>query len=98
MTAGQWTEYAGAALGILGALLLAVKSRYSGWAFVLWLASNVLWIIFGARGPHWGLVLQNLVFSITSMIGIYVWLLRPRWQDKQREIDALIDAHTRGIP
>lgn len=98
MTAQQWTEYAAALLGVLGALLLAVKSRWSGWAFVLWLGSNMLWVIFGARGAHWGLVLQNLAFTITSWIGIYVWLLLPRWRARQREIDELIDAQTRGMP
>ncbi|MBS0414390.1 MAG: hypothetical protein JSR68_08455 [Proteobacteria bacterium] len=98
MTTQQAIEYAAALLGVLGALLLAVKSRWSGWAFVLWLGSNMLWVIFGARGAHWGLVLQNAAFTVTSLAGIWVWLVLPRLRSRQREIDELIDAHTRGMP
>lgn len=98
MSAQQWIEYAAAVLGVLGALLLAVKSRWSGWAFVLWLASNALWIAFGLQGAHWGVALQNLAFTVTSCIGIWVWLLRPRWRSRQREIAELLDAHTKGMP
>lgn len=98
MTTQQVLEYAAALLGVLGALLLAVKSRWSGLAFVLWLASNALWIAFGLQGAHWGVALQNAAFSITSVIGIWVWLLRPHWRSRQHEIAELLDAHTRNMP
>jgi len=79
MTLLQSSEYTAALLGVLGALLLALKTRWSGWSFVLWLASNALWIAFGLQGRHWGVVAQNAAFSVTSVIGIWVWLVRPWW-------------------
>lgn len=66
-------ELASAALGIAGALLLAFKSPKAGWAFVLWLFSNIGWIVFGWINEHWFLVLQNIAFAITSLIGIWIW-------------------------
>ena len=66
------------ALGITGALLLALRSRWAGWAWVLWLASNLGWIAFGSFHGMWALVAQHAVFSITSAIGIHTWLWLPR--------------------
>lgn len=77
MSAQALLELVSGALGITGALLLATKSRWAGWAWVLWLASNVGWIAFGALFGHWALVAQHSVFAITSAIGIRTWLLAP---------------------
>lgn len=74
MNAQALLELASGALGITGALLLATKSRWAGWAWVLWLASNVGWIAFGFFHGMWALVAQHAVFSITSVIGIRTWL------------------------
>jgi len=70
-------EIISAALGVCGALLLAVKSPYAGWAFVAYLISNIGWIVFGIAFEHWALVVQNIVFALTSLIGICIWLLKP---------------------
>ena len=70
-------ELISALMGMLGALLLATRSRFAGWAFVLWLISNVGWIIFGAGNQHWFFIVQQLVFTVTSLIGIYRWLIAP---------------------
>ncbi len=72
-------ELLSAVLGVTGTLLLAVRSRYAGWAFVAYLISNIGWITFGAIHSHWGLLAQHVVFSLTSLIGIWTWLLKPRW-------------------
>jgi len=74
--------------GITGTLLLAIKSRFAGWAFVAYLASNMGWVAFGAAHEHWGLVIQHLVFAITSVIGIWVWLAKPaliQYQSRERQ-------------
>lgn len=73
----QIVEFMSAALGLLGALLLATRSRYAGWAFVAWLVSNIGWIAFGTGHAHWFLVLQQVGFSVTSAIGIWKWLIAP---------------------
>ncbi len=77
MSAQALLEIASGALGITGALLLATRSRWAGWAWVLWLASNVGWIAFGFFHDTWALVAQHAVFSITSVIGIHKWLWVP---------------------
>jgi glucose dehydrogenase len=73
----QSVEFISAAMGLLGALLLATRSRYAGWAFVVWMVSNIGWIVFGTSLNHWGLVVQQLGFAVTSAIGIWKWLIVP---------------------
>lgn len=77
MTAQQWLELISACLGVAGANLLATRCRWAGWAFVLWLASNVGWIVFGTAQGLWFLVAQHVVFAGTSVLGIWTWLLLP---------------------
>ena len=71
-------ELISALMGMIGALLLATRSRFAGWAFVLWLISNVGWIIFGAGNQHVFFIVQQVVFTATSLIGIYRWLIAPK--------------------
>jgi hypothetical protein len=77
MSALQALEIASAAFGIAGAWLLAIRARWAGWAFVLWLASNLGWMAYGATHGMWGLFAQHAAFSITSAIGIRNWLWVP---------------------
>lgn len=77
---GSWLavfEWAGCALGILGAVLVAVKSPHAHWAWVLWLVSNLSWTAYGLGTGQTAIALQQGAFSITSMIGLWHWLLRP---------------------
>lgn len=76
-------EIGSAVFGLSGSLLLATKCRWAGWAFVLWLASNAGWISFGAIAGHWALVAQHTGFAITSAMGVWVWLVRPRLQGRE---------------
>ncbi len=73
----QFVEILSSLLGMVGAYLLASRNRYAGWAFVAWLISNVGWIVFGAGNQHWFFILQQVVFTVTSVIGIWQWLLKP---------------------
>lgn len=66
-------EAMSAALGVAGAYLLAIKSPWAGWAFVLWLFSSLGWVAFGWLNGHWFLVVQNTAFAITNLIGIWTW-------------------------
>jgi hypothetical protein len=70
-------EYTAAAFGVLGTWLLALKGPRAGWGFVAYLASNAGWIAFAWHQGHWGLLAQQIVFVATSVLGIWVWLLRP---------------------
>ena len=85
-------ELISALMGMIGALLLATRSRYAGWAFVLWLISNVGWIIFGAGNQHWFFILQQLVVTATSLIGIYRWLIVPQMETPVPQSEQLTQA------
>lgn len=77
MNAPLLLEHGSSALTIVGALLLAMRSRWAGWAWVLWLIANCGWITFGTVHAIWGLVAQHAVLFVTSAIGIRKWLWRP---------------------
>ena len=70
-------EWMGAATGVLGALLLAINTPWSGYGFVAFLASNLFWITYGCMRRAFGLVTMQLVFTLTSVIGISRWLIAP---------------------
>ncbi len=68
-------EWAGCATGLLGAWLLALNNRLSGWGFAAFLVSNVLWIAFGVATGAAGLVVMQVGFTATSLLGMYRWLI-----------------------
>lgn len=70
-------EIVGSALGLLGALLLALNGPHAGWGFVAFLVSNVCWLAFGAVHGHWFLCAQQLGYLVLSVVGIRNWLLPP---------------------
>lgn len=66
-------EYIGCGFGLLGALLLSLNCKHSGWGFVAFLVSNVAWITFAVQKGINGLLVMQFGFTITSLIGIYRW-------------------------
>ena len=70
-------EWAGCATGVLGALLLALHNAYSGWGFVSFLTSNMCWIAFGIITGAEGLVVMQIAFTATSLLGLYKWFWVP---------------------
>jgi hypothetical protein len=78
MTTIDILQWAGCFLGALGSLMLALNNRTSGYGFVVFLASNVCWMAFGWLTNAPGLVVMQLVFSVTSGLGIWRWLVQPR--------------------
>ena len=73
----QNVEILSSVLGLLGAILLASKSRYAGLAFVAWGVSNLGWLIFGAHNDHWFFFAQQIGFLFTSVLGVWTWLVHP---------------------
>lgn len=71
-------EWTGCILGLCGAALLATNSRYSAWGWVLFILSNAAWIAYGVLTHANGLVVQQLGFTATSLMGIWKWLIGPR--------------------
>jgi hypothetical protein len=70
-------EWSGAALGLIGSLLLALKLDISGYGFVAFLVSNSCWLYFGIRNRAWGLVTMQVGFTVTSLMGLYNWFGKP---------------------
>lgn len=77
MTGHPVIEISAALFGVLGTLLLAFKSRWAGWGFVLYLASNFGWLVFAYDHGHAFLFGQQVAFTVSSLVGIWIWLLRP---------------------
>lgn len=71
--APSFLEVLSALLGIGGAVLLATRCRWAGWAFVLWLVSNCGWMVFGFQRDLWWLFAQHLAFAASSVLGIWTW-------------------------
>ncbi len=69
-------ELTAAAFGVLGTVLLALNGPMAGWGFVAYLASNAGWIAFAWIHRHWGLLAQQVAFTVSSCLGIWVWLLK----------------------
>lgn len=60
----------GAYFGISGAMLLAVAIPASKWGWVLFLASNLFWLLFALRFGYKKLANQTIVFTASSLLGI----------------------------
>ena len=73
-TALDALQWAGCATGVAGALLLALNTKHSGWGFVLFLISNGFWTAYGIHTRAPGLVVAQVIFTVTSLLGIYRWL------------------------
>ncbi len=64
-------EWIASLTGILGAFLLATHSRASRWGWVAFFIANVAGIIFSLCIQRYGILLQQVVFMGTSLLGLY---------------------------
>ncbi|MBQ0917224.1 hypothetical protein KBW71_02105 [Hydrogenophaga aromaticivorans] len=71
-------ELTAAAFGVAGTILLALNGPRAGWGFVAYLVSNGGWIAFAWIHGHWALLAQQLAFTASSLLGVWVWLVKPR--------------------
>ena len=68
-------EWSGCGLGLLGAFLLATNTRASEFGWVAFLLANFAMIGLALGLERNGLLLQQVGFTATSILGIY----RSRW-------------------
>lgn len=68
----------GTLTGVAGALLLALRCRYSSWAWPVWIISNAAWSWYAFTLPEvaYGLIAQQLVFGVINLIGTWTWMFR----------------------
>lgn len=69
----QWLA---ATFGMAGAMLLAMQI-HPAWGFGAFLVSNCAWLAFASRQRLRGLLVQQIVFGLTSLIGLWNWWLGP---------------------
>jgi nicotinamide riboside transporter PnuC len=69
-------EWIAASFGVAGALLLATNF-HPAWGFVMYAVSNVGWIAFSLRRRLRALLAQQVVFMLTTLIGLWNWWLGP---------------------
>ncbi len=63
-------EWSATLLSVIGAIINANK-EISG--FYVWSVANILWIWFGAKYKHWGLVVMNLIFLGINIYALFTW-------------------------
>jgi hypothetical protein len=78
-------EWLGCALGIAGALALALNRPWSGLGWLLFVGSNVCWISFGLLTGAMGLVTMQIAMTGTSVLGIHRWLIQPN-RNRQEDL------------
>lgn len=74
----SWLEPAkwlGTLSGIAGAILVALNMEVSGYGFLLFLASSLLWCAAGVVQRDDSLILLQATFVVINIIGIYRWLV-----------------------
>ena len=64
-------EWTGSLSGLLGAFLLATHSRVSRYGWLAFLSANVAMIGFAFGIGRYGLLVQQIGFMATSLLGIY---------------------------
>ena len=67
-------EWVGCGAGLIGALLLALNTKISGLGFIFFLLSNLCWIAFALKANSKGLLVTQVGFTATSLIGLIRWL------------------------
>ena len=63
-------EWTASALSMLGALLVARQNKRG---FILWTASNALWIAIAITNRMWGMAPTLGYFTATSIYGLKKW-------------------------
>ena len=63
--------WGGALAGLLGAGLLASQTRHARWGWLAFLLANLLLICWALRMQAMGLLVQQLGFTATSVLGLY---------------------------
>jgi len=66
--------WVGSIFGLIGSLLLALHVPYSGYGFLAYLGSNFAWLYHGVKTRTWALVVMQVGFTSTSLVGLRNWV------------------------
>ncbi|WP_281891409.1 hypothetical protein [Limnohabitans sp. TEGF004] len=67
----DWLEWSGSVISLIGAFLLAININCSRYGWLAFLVANFVMIGWGVTIHAHGLVVQQLGFTITSLIGLH---------------------------
>ena len=76
-------ELSGCALAMSGSLLVALHNKASRWGWIAYLCSNIVWSVFALVTGTYGLFVQQLGFTATSIYGLYRHTQFHRQQESQ---------------
>lgn len=66
----DWVQWPAMVVTVLAAWLVASRAEWKrGWGFWLFLASNVLWIVWGVQAAAWALVVLQLCLAVLNVRG-----------------------------
>lgn len=72
-------EWVGSVLGVIGAILMARNSAMSPLAYPLWTLSSFALVLFALMTHHAGLLLKESAFTAINLVGVWRWVIRPRY-------------------
>lgn len=64
-------EWLGSILGIAGAFLVAINGKYASYGWTCFLLANMVMIGFAVESGLYGILCQQLVFMVTSVLGLW---------------------------
>jgi hypothetical protein len=78
-------EAFGAIFGVLGTLLLATRTRWAGFGWLAFLASNACWLWFAIAHRFDFMFWQQTAFTASSLVGAWVWLVKEQQQQGESQ-------------
>lgn len=69
--------YLAMATGTVAAVMVSINAgrRLTGYGFVIFSFSSVIWIVYALQDGEAPLILQNVVLTLINIAGIYRWLI-----------------------
>lgn len=65
------------ATGIVAATMISLNigRRATGYGFAVFAFSSVVWMVYGANGGEFPILIQNGVLLVINLLGVYRWLV-----------------------
>jgi hypothetical protein len=67
-------SWVGSIFGLIGAFIMATNSEYSYLGWWAFLCSNGFWIYHSVKENNMPILVMNLGFTVSSLLGIYRWI------------------------
>lgn len=82
-----YLHFAGMVTAVIAALMISsdISRRVTGFGFVLFTLSSIIWVIAGLAEKEGSLAIQNGVLFFINVLGIYRYLLRRPLQRHLRQ-------------